>query len=82
MCSSDLQALRGVAMPAVWMLQDSSQFNRAQESQLRQRSLPEILAHDAEIRELTSPWLKQLERFLAGSSRGRRLGDTYRSEFG
>jgi flagellar protein FliT len=44
--------------------------------------LGEILAHDAEIRELTSPWLKQLERFLAGSSRERRLGDTYRSEFG
>ena len=43
--------------------------------------LGEILAHDAEIRELTSPWLKQLERFLAGASRERRLGDTYRSEF-
>ena len=44
--------------------------------------LGEILAHDAEIRELTSPWLKQLDQFLAGSSRERRLGDTYRSDFG
>lgn len=44
--------------------------------------LGEILAHDAEIRELTSPWLKQLGQFLAGSSRERRLGDAYRSDFG
>ena len=44
--------------------------------------LGEILAHDAEIRELTSPWLKQLERFLAGTSSERRLGDAYRTNFG
>jgi flagellar protein FliT len=44
--------------------------------------LGEILAHDAEIRELTSPWLRQLERFLSGSTRERRVGDAYRADFG
>lgn len=44
--------------------------------------LGEILAHDAEIRELTFPWLKQLEQFLAGSNRERRVGEAYRSDFG
>ena len=28
--------------------------------------LSEILAHDAEVRELTTPWLRQLEQLLAG----------------
>lgn len=54
----------------------------ASDEKRRINILGEILAHDAEIRELTSPWLKQLEKFLAGSSRERRLGDTYRSAFG
>jgi len=54
----------------------------AAEEKRRINILGEILAHDAEIRELTSPWLRQLEQFLAGSNRERRLGDAYRSDFG
>ena len=44
--------------------------------------LGEILAHDAEIRELTTPWLKRLEQLLAGASHERRLGHAYRADFG
>lgn len=44
--------------------------------------LGEILAHDAEIRELTSPWLARLEQLLAGARSQRRLVDTYRADFG
>jgi flagellar protein FliT len=56
----------------------------ADEAEERRRIdiLGKILAHDAEIRELTFPWLKQLEQFLAGTNRERRLGEAYRSDFG
>jgi flagellar protein FliT len=45
----------------------------------RMRILSEILDHDAEIRELTQPWLKQLEVYIAGATRERRLRDAYAS---
>lgn len=44
--------------------------------------LSEILAHDAEIRALTTPWLQRLEQLLAGASGERRISNAYRSEFG
>lgn len=50
--------------------------------QQRVRILGEILAHDAEVRALTTPWLKRLEQLLAGASGERRIGNAYRSEFG
>ena len=32
----------------------------------RMRALRQVLAHDAEIRDLTTPWLDRLDRLLAG----------------
>jgi flagellar protein FliT len=40
--------------------------------------LSEILAHDAEIRELTAPRMKVLEDLIAGGHRARRVGQAYR----
>ena len=37
-----------------------------------------VLAHDAEIRKLTQPWLEQLERFLCATASDRRVNDAYR----
>jgi flagellar protein FliT len=37
-----------------------------------------VLAHDAEIRKLTQPWLDQLERFLSATAADRRVSDAYR----
>ncbi|HKY01509.1 MAG TPA: flagellar protein FliT [Burkholderiales bacterium] len=34
-----------------------------------------ILAHDAEIRKLTQPWLTQLEQFLDATAADRRISD-------
>ncbi|MFN0162072.1 MAG: flagellar protein FliT [Burkholderiales bacterium] len=45
----------------------------------RMRFLSEMLDHDAEIRELTLPWLRQLEVFIAGATRERRLRDVYQA---
>ena len=39
--------------------------------------LKDILAHDAEIRELTAPWLTQLETMLRNMSRGRHVRQAY-----
>lgn len=52
------------------------------EQKTRVHILGEILAHDAEIRELTLPWLRQLDDLLAGSANARRAGAAYRSDFG
>jgi flagellar protein FliT len=38
-----------------------------------------ILAHDAEIRELTQPWLRQLEAHLGTSRLSRKVAAAYRS---
>lgn len=37
-----------------------------------------VLAHDAEIRKLTQPWLTQLEQFLNATTADRRVSDAYR----
>jgi flagellar protein FliT len=37
-----------------------------------------VLAHDAEIRKLTQPWLEQLELFLNATANDRRVNDAYR----
>lgn len=37
-----------------------------------------VLAHDAEIRQLTQPWLHQLEVFLNATANDRRVNDAYR----
>lgn len=37
-----------------------------------------ILAHDAEIRDLTQPWLRQLETHLGVSRMSRRVAAAYR----
>ncbi|HKO87510.1 MAG TPA: flagellar protein FliT [Burkholderiales bacterium] len=37
-----------------------------------------VLAHDAEIRKLTQPWLAQLESFLTATAADRRVSDAYR----
>lgn len=65
-------------------LQAHQQTNQAGNAEQKQRIhiLGEILAHDAEVRALTTPWLQRLEQLLAGASGERRLGNAYRSEFG
>ena len=40
--------------------------------------LRNVLAHDAEIRRLTQPWVEQLERMLGSAAAGRRVGEAYR----
>ena len=47
----------------------------------RMHILGRILAHDAEIRNLATPWLGKLEQLLASSSRERRAGNAYRAQF-
>ncbi len=37
-----------------------------------------VLAHDAEIRALTQPWMANLEQLLHGVSAGRRVEQAYR----
>lgn len=37
-----------------------------------------VLAHDAEIRALTQPWMTKLEQLLHGVSAGRRVEQAYR----
>jgi len=49
----------------------------AQERHMRIVILKDILAHDAEIRELTAPWLTQLETMLRNMSRGRHVRQAY-----
>jgi flagellar protein FliT len=44
--------------------------------------LGKMLAHDAEIRELTTPWLLRLEELLAGGTREHRRGDGLSREAG
>jgi flagellar protein FliT len=39
--------------------------------------LKTILAHDAEIRDLTTPWLQQLDSMLGAMGRGRRMRQAY-----
>jgi len=36
-----------------------------------------VLAHDAEIRRLTQPWVAQLEAFLGGVANQRRVDNAY-----
>ena len=57
---------------------DGSNVDRTQ----RMNILSEILARDAQIRDFTTPWLRQLEQLLSSAGRDRQLGNTYRSDFG
>ncbi|RCS58224.1 flagellar protein FliT [Parvibium lacunae] len=43
----------------------------------RLQLLKKILADDAQIRELTEPWVKQLQSMLHSSQNSRRLGAAY-----
>ena len=65
-------------------LQVHQQASGAENADAKQRIhiLSEILAHDAEVRALTTPWLQRLGQLLAGASGERRIGNAYRSEFG
>lgn len=37
-----------------------------------------VLAHDAEIRDLTQPWMARLEQLLNAAAQGRRMEQAYR----
>lgn len=50
------------------------------ERERRMQILKNILAEDAQIRDLTEPWLKQLENLLHSAGNTRRLGGSYRTE--
>jgi len=47
------------------------------EKHMRIVILKDILAHDAEIRELTAPWLTQLDNMLRSMSQGRHVRQAY-----
>jgi len=47
------------------------------EKHMRIVILKDILAHDAEIRQLTTPWLAQLETMLRNMSQGRHVRNAY-----
>ena len=47
------------------------------EKHMRIVILKDILAHDAEIRELTAPWLSQLDNMLRNMSQGRHVRQAY-----
>ena len=49
----------------------------ARERQMRIVILRNILAHDAEIRELTAPWLTKLDTMLRNMSQGRHVRQAY-----
>ena len=49
----------------------------AHEKHMRIVILKDILAHDAEIRELTAPWLTQLDMMLRNMSQGRHVRKAY-----
>jgi len=49
----------------------------ANERQMRIVILRNILAHDAEIRELTAPWLTRLDTMLRNMSQGRHVRQAY-----
>ena len=68
----------------VALLQEHQQAGENGNTDPKQRMhiLGEILAHDAEVRALTTPWLQRLEQLLAGASGERRLGNAYRAECG
>ena len=65
-------------------LQAHQQSSGTESADPRQRMhiLGEILAHDAEVRALTTPWLQRLEQLLTGASGERRIHNAYRSDFG
>lgn len=46
----------------------------------RMQILKTMLAEDAQIRDLTEPWLKQLENLLHSAGNARRLGSSYPTE--
>ncbi len=52
----------------------------ADERERRMQILKQMLAEDAEIRDLTEPWLKQLEELLGNAGNQRRLSDRYHPE--
>jgi flagellar protein FliT len=49
----------------------------AYERETRVGLLKAILSHDAEIRDLASPWMKQLNAMLSGMGQGRRMRQAY-----
>lgn len=50
------------------------------ERERRMQILKTMLAEDAQIRDLTEPWLKQLENLLHSAGNARRLGGSYHTE--
>lgn len=68
-CARHIEALRGAAaaMPL-----------EAAADRRRHDIIRTVLAHDAEIRNLTQPWMEKLELLLHDASAGRRVEQTYR----
>lgn len=50
----------------------------AESERYRAEIIRTVLQHDAEIRDLTQPWMRQLELLLKAASDGRRVDDAYR----
>ncbi len=62
-----LAAAEGECAHRIATLEVLQRFNAiaAAEQPRRMRALRQVLAHDAEIRDLATPWLERLDRLLA-----------------
>jgi flagellar protein FliT len=58
---------------------DSSEVLDADGRKRKQEMILKVLADDAEIRALTQPWVKQLERWLGDTRKSRSVAATYRA---
>ena len=55
----------------------STQALDPEHAQRKRAIIHEVLAHDAEIRDLTQPWMKKLSALLGDNRRERRMRDAY-----
>lgn len=72
-CAARIAALQD-HQTMLGLAKDGSGLGTQGDARRRMSLMSEILAHDAEVRELTTPWLRQLEQLLAGvgqAGRGR-----------
>ncbi len=77
LCAAEEECARLIAH--LKQLGDTPPLNTG-ERERRMQILKQMLAEDAEIRDLTEPWLKQLEQLLGNAGNQRRLSDSYRPE--
>ena len=68
-CARRIEALKSARIPASL---------GPEADKRRYQLIRAVLAYDAEIRELTQPWMTQLEQLLGAARNGRRVDQAYR----